>query len=140
MRLSICIYLTCRLEDHEELGSGMVALDAWDQRLGQAAREDGNGGALSVQQRAFWTNVCICNTLIVERGPDGEYVYQVRWSTLCQQSVARSGCGPNDASRQGHCCVEGDEGDRQLTVRMPLWHSAFILCVVCRARRQMRWH
>ena len=71
-----------RLEDHEELGSGIGALEAWDQRLGAAAREskDGGGrdaGGLGSRQRAFWTNVCICNTLIVERGPDGEYVYQV---------------------------------------------------------------
>jgi hypothetical protein len=64
----------------------MGALEAWDQRLGAAAREakDGGGdaGGLGARQRAFWTNVCICNTLIVERGPDGEYVYQVRAKRL----------------------------------------------------------
>lgn len=67
----------------------MKTLEAWDARLGAAVREGGSGGGggggnaggLAAHQRLFWTNVCICNTLIVERGPDGEYVYQVH--TYC---------------------------------------------------------
>ena len=88
-----------RLEDHEELGSGVGALEAWDQRLGAAARESkdngGDVGGLGARQRAFWTNVCICNTLIVERGPDGEYVYQVGNS---QHAVQAQPAGPKSAA------------------------------------------
>lgn len=75
------MFFTRRLEDNPEL-NGTDALKAWDSRLAAASVAGANAReeeqVLSDQQRAFWTNICICNTLIVERGPDGEYVYQVR--------------------------------------------------------------
>ena len=54
----------------------MEALRAWDKRLAAAASSTA-GDQLSNDQRRFWTNMCICNSLIVERGPEGEFVYQV---------------------------------------------------------------
>ncbi len=56
----------------------MTALRTFDPALARASETpESQDSLLRDQQRAFWTNICICNTLIVERGPDGEYVYQV---------------------------------------------------------------
>ena len=60
-----------RLEDRPEL-HGPAALEQWDQRL--AAADD----ALAEDQLEFWTNICLCHSLIVEPNPAGGLpVYQV---------------------------------------------------------------
>jgi len=60
------------LEDRPEL-HGPAALEAWDGRL--AGADD----ALAEDQLEFWTNICLCHSLIVEPNPAGGLpVYQVR--------------------------------------------------------------
>ena len=67
-----------RLEDRPEL-HGPAALEAWDGRL--AGADD----ALAEDQLEFWTNICLCHSLIVEPNPAGGLpVYQVRCSRLCR--------------------------------------------------------
>lgn len=36
------------------------------------------GGVVGMHHVDFWLNICICHSLIVERGPTGELIYQVR--------------------------------------------------------------
>ncbi len=63
--------LSCRLEDRLDL-HGPAALEAWDKRL--AAADD----ALAEDQLEFWTNICLCHSLIVEPSPGGGLpVFQV---------------------------------------------------------------
>jgi len=63
-----------RLEDHPTLDAD-TALHTWDPTLHAAAQQE--GGDLTNAQRLFWTNILICNSLIVEKDPvTGNYKYQ----------------------------------------------------------------
>ena len=64
------------MEDRPEL-HGPAALEEWDGRL--AGADD----ALAEDQLEFWTNICLCHSLIVEPNPAGGLpVYQVRGGQL----------------------------------------------------------
>ena len=55
-----------------------MALEAWDKRLAAADDE------LAEDQLEFWTNICLCHSLIVEPSPGGGLpVFQVPPSCVC---------------------------------------------------------
>ncbi len=78
-----------RLEDNLSLDAD-AALYTWDPTLHAAAQQE--GGDLTVAQRLFWTNILICNSLIVEKDPaTGRYKYQVR-STRRRELSGAAAC------------------------------------------------
>ena len=70
--------------------------------MAAATQSADENNLLANQQRAFWTNICICNNLIVERGPDGEYVYQV---SLWGPSYFRTFPGSLQPEGLAPCCL-----------------------------------
>lgn len=82
--------LASRLEDNLSLDAD-AALHTWDPALHAAAQQE--GGDLTAAQRLFWTNILICNSLIVEKDPaTGRYKYQVRRARRRELSGAAAAC------------------------------------------------